>query len=192
MLRSYRAAAKPTPIGPTASRWTRIAMWPSSPTNARMARSAAHTGHLERRSSSRTTRSNGTKETLPDTASSSSDSAARSIATCRPAACEAAELTMTDRDSHHVVRHHAPYRASQTRVNALMLRIHSQRRWSLVPAFAGPTVYELIILMRAADDEAARIERRRREAHSRLPITVRRALRRSNGRSTTPAPDPSA
>jgi hypothetical protein len=63
-------------------------MWPSSPTRERMSRCDARTGSQVKGLPSPTIRSNGTKETRRDTASSSSALADRFIATYRPAASE--------------------------------------------------------------------------------------------------------
>src|SRR5262245_56291546 len=64
------------------------AMWPSSPTSVRMARSAACTGKWVKGFSYRTATSNGTTETRPDMASSLWGLAETSIAKSLPASSD--------------------------------------------------------------------------------------------------------
>src|SRR5260370_35453656 len=88
-------------------------MWPSSPTSERMSRCDARTGRQVKGLSSPTTRSNGTKETRPDTASSSSGLADRFIATYHPAASESAiRAQLANKSQHYRNRSkiHKPFR----------------------------------------------------------------------------------
>ncbi len=74
-------------------------------------------------------------------------------------------------------------------VNGCPDDLHANRLW---PSIAGARTGAERDQKPSRDGQEIRVERRRRGAYSRSPTSVHRAPRRSNGRSTAPAPSPSA